>query len=62
MSTARTKQRPTSGLGTAVAASGIETWGIPAAASVIALGAAVATGAGLVAEPLGLAITVLGER
>ena len=60
MATARTKQRPASGLTTAVVTSGIDTWGVPAAAGAIALLAAVATAVGLVAAPIGLAVTVLG--
>lgn len=60
MSTARTKQRTASGLGAAVATSGIETWGFPAAAGAIALGAAVASAFELVSAPVGLAVTVFG--
>ncbi len=60
MSTARTKQRPTSRVTMAVATSGFETWALPTAAGVIALAGALATSFELVDAPIGLAVAVLG--
>jgi len=60
MSTARTKQRPTSGIAAAVAGRGLETWAVPTAAGALALLAAVATSLGIVSTPIGLAVTILG--
>lgn len=60
MSSARTKQRPPSGVAAMVATSGYETWALPVAAGAIALAAAVATSVGFLDPALGLAVTVLG--
>jgi hypothetical protein len=60
MSTARTKQRPASGVATAVAAGALEGWVVPGIAVGIALLASTATALGLVPVPVGLAVTILG--
>lgn len=59
MSTARTKQRPTARVTTAVAADAMSTWGIPTALGTIAAAAAAATSFELLPAAVGLAITVL---
>jgi len=60
MSPARTKHRPASGYALTVAADALDSWGLPVAAGTVALAAATATGFGLMPEPLGLAITIIG--
>jgi hypothetical protein len=59
MATARTKQRSTARVTTAVAADALSTWGIPGALGVVAVAAMVATSVGVVPTSLGLAIAVL---
>jgi len=60
MAKAGTKQRSTPGVGTAVAADALATWGVAAGAGGVALIAAVLTSLGVLAPPLGLALTILG--
>jgi hypothetical protein len=59
MSTARTKQRSTARVTTAVAADALGTWGIPAALGLVAVVAAAATSFGVVAPSVGLAIAIV---
>jgi hypothetical protein len=60
MAKARTKQRTTPSVGTAVAADAPASWGSPAGAGGIALVAAVLTSLGALSPPVGLAVTILG--
>lgn len=60
MSPARTKQRPASAVATAVAADALGTWGIPGAATALAIGAATATALEVVPVSTGLAVTIVG--
>jgi hypothetical protein len=59
MSAARTKQRSTARVSTAVAADALGTWGIPTALGVVAAIAAAATSLGIVTGSVGLAIAIV---
>jgi hypothetical protein len=60
MTTARTRSRPTPGHVRLVAADALERWGLPAAASTLAVVGAAGAAVGLLPEPSGLAIAIVG--